>query len=106
MRTTLFRAAIAAVFLAGSGVVAPAAYANPIERACIQSDRPGVSLTLCRCIGDAAGMTLSRSDMRIGAQFFRDPGRAQEVQLSDTRRNDDFWRRWQQFGSTAEALCS
>jgi hypothetical protein len=50
-------------------------------------------------------MTLSRSDMRTGARFFRDPGRAQEVQLSDTARNDAFWSRWQRFGETAEALC-
>jgi hypothetical protein len=43
--------------------------------------------------------------MREGARFFRDPGRAQEIQLSDTPRNDAFWSRWQQFGATAEALC-
>jgi hypothetical protein len=104
MRTTPFRAAFAAVLLAGA-ILAPAASANPIERACIQSDRPGVSGTVCRCIGAAADMTLSRSDMRTGARFFRDPGRAQEVQLSDTQRNDAFWSRWQRFGETAEALC-
>jgi hypothetical protein len=88
------------------GVFAPAAFANPIERACLQSDRPGATRQLCRCIGEAANMTLSPTDMREGARFFRDPGRAQEIQLSDTRRNDAFWSRWQQFGRTAEELCS
>jgi hypothetical protein len=104
MRKLLSVAALAA--LLAIGPVAGPAVANPIERACVQSDRPGVSQSLCRCIGDAANMTLSPSDMREGARFFRDPGRAQEVQLSDTPRNDAFWSRWQQFGATAEALCS
>ncbi|MGP1358075.1 hypothetical protein [Roseicyclus sp.] len=98
-------AAVAAAILL-AGLLAPAAHANPIERACLQSDRPGVTREICRCIGDAANMTLTGSDMREGARFFRDPGRAEQVQLSDTRRNDDFWRRWQRFGETAEALCS
>jgi hypothetical protein len=104
MRISLGAAAIAAISLAV--VLGPSTVsANPIERACVQSDRPGVSRTLCRCIGTAADMTLSRSDMREGAKFFSDPGRAQEVQLSDTRRNDAFWSRWQEFGDAAEALC-
>lgn len=94
----------AAAALLAIGPVTPSD-ANPIERACVQSDRPGVTRSLCRCIGDAANMTLSPSDMREGARFFRDPGRAQEIQLSDTPRNDAFWSRWQQFGATAEALC-
>lgn len=86
-------------------VVPVASHANPIERACVQSDRQGASSELCRCIGNAADMTLSRSDMREGARFFEDPGRAEKVQLSDTRRDDDFWARWQSFGETAEAIC-
>jgi hypothetical protein len=104
MRKSLPVAALAALLAVGPASV-PAG-ANPIERACVQSDRPGVSGTLCRCIGDAASLTLTPSDMREGARFFRDPGRAQEIQLSDTPRNDAFWSRWQQFGATAEALCS
>ena len=104
MRISLGAAAIAAISVAvlfGPSDVS----ANPIETACIQSDRPGVTRELCRCIGGAAAMTLSQSDMREGARFFRDPGRAQEVQLSDTRRDDAFWSRWQRFGETAEQLC-
>jgi hypothetical protein len=100
-----YAAAVAAAILL-AGLLAPAAEANPIERACLQSDRPGVTREICRCIGDAANMTLTTSDMREGARFFRDPARAERIQLSDTRRNDDFWRRWRRFGDTAEALCS
>lgn len=106
MRNSRLRAVAVVLCIAVSGGLAPAAFANPIQRACIQSERPGVSRELCRCIGGAADMTLSRSDMRLGARFFRDPARAQEIQLSDTRRHDDFWRRWMQFGETAETLCS
>jgi hypothetical protein len=103
MRTLLPVAALAALLAVGPATL-PAG-ANPIERACVQSDRPGVNGTICRCIGDAAGMTLLPSDMREGARFFRDPARAQEIQLSDTPRNDAFWSRWQHFAATAEALC-
>jgi len=105
MRISLGAAAIAALSVAA--VFGPASVsANPIERACVQSDRPGVTREICRCIGSAADMTLSRSDMREGARFFQDPGRAEEVQLSDSRRNDAFWSRWRGFAETAEALCS
>jgi hypothetical protein len=104
MRTPLLAAALAA-FCAGLSLTSPV-QANPIERACLQSDRPGVTREICACVGSAASMTLSPADMREGARFFRDPGRAQEIQLSDTRRNDAFWSRWQEFGRTAEALCS
>ncbi len=105
MRSTLKLAALAALsslFIIGPGAVA----ANPIERACNQSNRAEANRSICRCIGDAADMTLSRSDMREGARFFTDPARAEEIQLSDTRRNDAFWSRWQGFAETAEALCS
>jgi hypothetical protein len=105
MRKHISGAAIAAALLL-AGLYAPAALANPIERACLQSDRPGVTREICRCIGDAANMTLTAADMREGARFFRDPGRAEQIQLSDTRRHDDFWSRWRRFGDTAEALCN
>lgn len=104
MRISLGSAAVAAISVAV--LLGPASVsANPIERACVQSDRPGATRELCRCIGGAADMTLLPSDMREGARFFRDPERAVDVQLSDTRRNDAFWSRWQGFAQTAEALC-
>lgn len=51
-------------------------------------------------------MTLTPSDMREGARFFSDPARAEQIQLSDSRRDDAFWSRWQGFAETAEALCN
>ena len=81
------------------------AFANPIERACLSSDRPAATRALCACVGDAADLTLSRADMRLGARFFRDPEEAQRVQLSDSPRNEEIWTRWRAFGELAEAMC-
>ena len=101
------KAFLGVALVAASVVTLPqAAAANPIERACLGSDRPAASRSLCRCIGNAADLTLNGSDMRVGARFFRDPGQAERVQLSDTARDDAFWRRWRQFAQTAEAMCS
>lgn len=85
--------------------LAAPAFANPIERACLSSDRPATSRSLCACIGEAADRTLTRADMRLGARFFRDPEEAQRVQLSDTPRNEEIWQRWRNFGEMAEAMC-
>jgi len=100
--TNTFRiAALAALLLTGS---VPAS-ANPIERACNQSDRDAANRSLCRCIGFAAEQTLSYSEMRVGARFFRDPQRAVDVQLSDSRRNEAFWSNWRRFSDTASQMC-
>jgi hypothetical protein len=104
MRSKFRMAAVAALSALFALSGAPLS-ANPIERACNQSNRAEATRSLCNCIGGAAEMTLSQSDMREGARFFSDPARAQEVQLSDTRRDDAFWSRWQGFAETAEALC-
>jgi len=79
--------------------------ANPVERACLQSDRQAASRSLCRCIGYAAEQTLSYGEMRIGARFFRDPERSVDVQLSDSRRNEAFWTSWRRFSDTAGRMC-
>ncbi len=82
-----------------------AASAIQIERACLSSDRPGVSRALCGCIQDAANLTLSSKDQRLAASFFRDPERSQVVRKSDTREDDAFWERYRNFGQTAETFC-
>lgn len=81
------------------------AFANPIERACLRSDRPAATRSLCACVGQAAERTLSRSEMRIGVRMMQDPEEAQRVQLSDTPRNEEIWRSWRNFGQMAEAMC-
>lgn len=82
------------------------ALAGPIERACLKSDRPGVSRGLCGCIQDAADKTLNRGDQRRAVKFFRDPHKAQVVRQSDNRRDEQFWQRYKKFGATAAAYCS
>ncbi|MBR9650870.1 hypothetical protein IT775_07020 [Thalassobius aquimarinus] len=82
------------------------AQAGPIDRACMASPRQQKSWALCRCIQHVANQTLSRSDQRRAAKFFRDPHKAQEVRQSDSRSNERFWLRYKEFGATAAAICS
>ncbi|MGC9418077.1 MAG: hypothetical protein ACP5EN_03810 [Rhodovulum sp.] len=95
------RLALAAVLAA----LCTPAVAGPIERACLGSDRPGVSRGLCGCIQNAADLTLTQGDQRQAARFFRDPHQAQEVRQSDRRSDSAFWERYKRFGATAEAFC-
>lgn len=79
--------------------------ANPIERACNQSDRRAASAQLCSCVGMAAEMTLSNSEQRQAARFFRDPDQAQNVRMSDRRSDERLWENYRRFGATAEEMC-
>ena len=85
-------------------VSAPALHAGPIESACISADRPA-SRQLCGCIQQVADLTLRGADQRRAATFFRDPDKAQEVHASNSDRDNAFWDRYQNFGSTAVAMC-
>ncbi|MBY4893228.1 hypothetical protein A8B78_04830 [Jannaschia sp. EhC01] len=91
---------LAAAFLA----VPSTAEANPIQRACMASDRY-TSRSLCSCIGEAADATLSRSQMREGARWFDDPQRAQDTRQSDRERDEEMWQAWRTFSSLAEQRC-
>lgn len=91
---------LAAAFL----VVPTALHANPIQRACMASDR-NASRALCSCIGDAADATLTRSQMREGARWFDDPQRAQDVRQSDRARDEEMWSAWRTFSTLAEQSC-
>ncbi|MEJ6389661.1 hypothetical protein [Gymnodinialimonas ulvae] len=94
-------AAIVATFLA----LPTAVSANPIERACLSSDR-AASRSLCACIGMVAGDMLTRGQMREGARWFDDPQRAQDVRQSDRARDEEMWQAWRAFSTAAEQLCS
>ena len=83
-----------------------AAQAGPIESACRASDRPGVSWALCRCIDSVAEQTLTRSEQRRAARFFRDPDLAQQVRASTSAADNAFWDRYRAFGERAEAICA
>lgn len=79
---------------------------GPIKSACLSSGRKAANRQSCGCIQEAADRSLSGADQRRGASFFGNPARAHEVRLSDTERDDAFWKRWSDFGVVAEKLCS
>ena len=94
-------AATAAVILTAS-----AAQAGPITRACLSSDRQARSIALCGCLQQVADQTLSNRDQRTAAKFFRKPQMAQDIKMSKTPRDDQFWDRYKVFGATATRFCS
>ena len=101
MKTFRLAAALAVVLPAVSDV----AWAGPIQKACMASDRGG-DRSLCSCIQQAADMTLSGSDQRRAAKFFRDPEAAHVTWVSQKPSDDAFWERYKSFGQTAEAYCA
>lgn len=101
------RILLAAVLAAFVLPVAPApVQAGPIETACSRSDRSNGNRALCRCIQSVANQTLTRSDQRRAARFFRDPQRAQDMRTSSSTRDSAFWTRYRAFGSAAERHCA
>jgi len=98
---------IAAALLALALPLAPAPIAaGAIESACLSSGRASATRALCDCIDRVADQTLTRSDQRQAARFFRDPQRAQDVRMSKSDRDNEFWDRYRNFASTAEARCA
>ncbi|WP_411836853.1 hypothetical protein [Paracoccus sp. ME4] len=83
----------------------PLAMAGPIDSACVRSDRARGNAPLCGCIQQVANQTLSRSDQRRAADFFRDPHRAQEVRTSKRDADNAFWARYRNFAAQAERYC-
>lgn len=81
------------------------ALAGPIERACLQSDRDAANRQVCRCIQRVANAVLESGDQRRAASFFKDPDRAQDVRMSQSRRDDAFWDRYKTFGEQATMAC-
>ncbi len=98
MKSTLAFAALFAAF-ATSGL------AGPIEQACNRSDRDAANRSLCNCIEQAADMTLTNSDQRRAASFFKDPEKAHKAWMSKSRGDDAFWERYKSFEAQAVALC-
>lgn len=83
---------------------AGAAYAGPIDSACMKAGR-SANPQVCGCIQRVADQTLDRSDQRRAAGFFRDPDQAQDVRMSTTQSDNDFWARYKNFATTAETYC-
>jgi len=82
-----------------------AAGAGAVDNACVKAGR-STDGALCGCIQQVADMTLSQADQRRAASFFTDPEKAQEVRMSDSRSDEDFWARYKSFAEAAEALCA
>ncbi|WP_444452727.1 hypothetical protein ACTTAI_17210 [Rhodobacter capsulatus] len=101
MKLTLTAAAFSAAFV----LVGSAAFAGPIDNACLRAGRTA-DPSLCGCIQQVADQTLSRSDQRRAAKFFEDPDQAQETRVSDRASDEDFWLRYKGFAQAAEAYCA
>jgi len=99
---------ILAIGMAVSGLtIATGAEARgAIENACLGSDRGARAGAMCNCIQQVADMTLSGSDQRRAARFFKDPNEAQEVRVSKKTSDNEFWTRYRSFGTAAETYCS
>lgn len=93
---------VCAALLAGS---VNAAFSKDVGKACLSSQRGAGQQLLCRCIQRAADQTLTRRDQRRAADFFKDPDLAQTVRRSDSRRDEDFWDRYEKFSDTARRFC-
>lgn len=91
---------------AGFVLAASAAHAGPIENACLASPRANGDRALCNCIQQAADRTLHRSEQRRAAKFFKDPDQAQQVRMSKSDGDNEFWARYRAFGDMAEAFCA
>lgn len=83
-----------------------AAFAGPIENACNASARSKGDRALCTCIQQAADRTLQRSEQRRAAKFFSEPDEAQQVRMSKSDSDNEFWARYRAFGEMAEAFCA
>lgn len=85
-------------------VIAPV-QAGTIEHACMNGGRKAANHMLCGCIQAAADLTLSRSEQRRAARFFKDPHKAQQTRQSSRTSDERFWRSYKAFGRTAEIHC-
>ena len=95
-----------AIALAAVILTAPFAVAGPIDSACVRSERGARNPALCGCVQQVADMTLSRSDQRRAAGFFRDAQQAQDVRMSKRDADNQFWDRYKTFAAAAEAYCA
>ncbi|MEL7300457.1 MAG: arginine transporter [Pseudomonadota bacterium] len=79
--------------------------AGPISEACLAAGRQNANRASCQCIQGVADDKLSRGDQRLGASFFDDPERGQDVRLNDSPGADAFWERWTTYAARAEDVC-
>ena len=99
--------AVLSAFALSLALFAPvAAAAGPIERACNRSDRPTANRALGRCVDSVARDMLTRSEQRRAARMFRNPDETQRIRMSRNDNDREFWRRYREWGTSAEARCA
>ena len=81
------------------------ANSGPILAACIQAGRERASRDRCSCVQSVANERLTPGDQHLGASFFSDPHRAQQIRMSDNAMHERFWERWKEFGEEAGKTC-
>lgn len=79
---------------------------GPIQKACQAQGRKAATRARCGCVQAVANQSLSGSDQRRGASYFKDPHKLQVIRQSNNASNERFWRDWKAFGERAEQLCS
>lgn len=79
---------------------------GPVSKACLASDRKARNARLCGCIQTVANQSLSGSDQRKAAAFFKDPQRAHDTKMSKTASDDAFWERYEAFATRSEQSCT
>ncbi len=105
MKIFLMAAACIGAGMIGAGMIgAGTAQAGPIGNACMKAQN--ATNAVCGCIDQVADQTMSRSDQRRAAGFFKDPDKAQQVRMSDRPSDEDFWLRYKNFATTAEGYCA
>ena len=98
--------AVLAVTLATAMLSGQSAYGGTIERACLKADRPNATRSLCSCIQKVANATLSGGERSKVAKFFSDPHKSQSTRQSDRRSDEQFWKRYKQFGELVSQHCN
>ena len=78
---------------------------GPIFVGCLQADRKRANRSHCGCVQSVANQSLSASEQRRGAKFFKNPHQAQVVRTSDLPSDERFWLRWKAFGDSAARIC-
>jgi hypothetical protein len=76
-----------------------------LDRACRKSNRPSATPEMCRCIQRVANDSLTRSERRKAAKFFKDPQRAQNMRQSDRSSDKIMWKKYKVFGQRAREIC-
>lgn len=79
--------------------------AGTMSRACMNSDRKAKSRQMCNCMQSVANKKLSRRDQATAAKFFKDPHKAQVIRQSDKRSDEQFWKRYKEYGQVFAASC-